>query len=454
MKKILFTAVGTTDPISNMHDGSYLHICRYHRPDLIILYLSAEMLENHEKDNRYIDAVERLNTLLGTEMQTRVILNRTLADVHLFDFFIQEFTNKIKDIQNEFPDSTLILNVSSGTPAMKSSLQLIAGLSEGSITAYQVATPVKRSNPARTDYQSYDPEVMWEYNEDNTKNENRIEESDTSLQYALIKLDMIYKLLDNYEYASAFRIASGIRKHLSERALPFLEAALLRTQLASDDIRENLISSEITVLYGANGLKNDLFEYVLSLQGKLRRNDYDGMLRAISPVVTELMIETLKRRCNLAIEDYCRGLSPRDRRARKRSYRWDDQKLDALEHGRKIKEILSITSQQRSTPYVANDQLLLLINKFSEASEVTTDLLTSLQQLRQIEETVRNIAAHQITKITDEWIKESCHFSSAEILRLIKKAMENLDIVENQDWAAYEKMNDQLKAHLVIQYKS
>ena len=49
---ILFTPVGGTDPISlnNYHDGSILHICRFYKPDKVILYMSKEMLDFQEKD--------------------------------------------------------------------------------------------------------------------------------------------------------------------------------------------------------------------------------------------------------------------------------------------------------------------------------------------------------------------------------------------------------------------
>ena len=48
---ILFTPVGGTDPISlnNYHDGSILHICRFYKPDKVILYMSKEMLDFQEK---------------------------------------------------------------------------------------------------------------------------------------------------------------------------------------------------------------------------------------------------------------------------------------------------------------------------------------------------------------------------------------------------------------------
>ena len=52
-KKILFTPIGNTDPIKYLHDGSMLHISRHYKPDVIYLYFTKEMAENHRKDNRY-----------------------------------------------------------------------------------------------------------------------------------------------------------------------------------------------------------------------------------------------------------------------------------------------------------------------------------------------------------------------------------------------------------------
>ena len=46
-EKILFTPVGGTDPISstNCFDGAILHICRYYKPNKVIMYMSKEMLD-------------------------------------------------------------------------------------------------------------------------------------------------------------------------------------------------------------------------------------------------------------------------------------------------------------------------------------------------------------------------------------------------------------------------
>lgn len=60
MKKILFSPIGGTDPISNFRDGAMLHICRIYKPDIVYLYLSKEMCEFQEKDDRYRYCLEQL----------------------------------------------------------------------------------------------------------------------------------------------------------------------------------------------------------------------------------------------------------------------------------------------------------------------------------------------------------------------------------------------------------
>ena len=59
---ILFSPVGGTDPISNTNamDGSMLHICRVYRPEKVILYMSKEVLDKQEQDDRYRYCLDRL----------------------------------------------------------------------------------------------------------------------------------------------------------------------------------------------------------------------------------------------------------------------------------------------------------------------------------------------------------------------------------------------------------
>ena len=148
-KTILFTPVGGTDPISstNCYDGSMLHICRVYKPDIVIMYMSKEMLDYQEKDDRYRYCLDQLIKLQKRKMEYRIIERRNLTKVHEFDYYYQDFRMIIEKIHENMDDSdTLLLNVSSGTPAMKSGLLVVQTLGEFPAKPIQVATPEEKIN--------------------------------------------------------------------------------------------------------------------------------------------------------------------------------------------------------------------------------------------------------------------------------------------------------------------
>ena len=151
-KIILFSPVGGTDPISvaNKKDGSLLHICRWYKPDEVILYMSAEIMENHKKDNRYIYCLEKLSELINKKMEYRFIERPELTEVQDFNFFYNEFREILKQTYKQMnKGDKLLLNVSSGTPAMKSALLGISNLGELPFKAIQVTTPDESMNKVR-----------------------------------------------------------------------------------------------------------------------------------------------------------------------------------------------------------------------------------------------------------------------------------------------------------------
>ena len=130
---ILFTAVGGTDPISedNYYDGSMMHICRYYRPDKVVMYMSKEMLDKQEKDDRYRYCLENLAKQQDRVMEYEIIERRNLTRVHEFDYFYQDFRDIFEELFSKMDETDmLLLNISSGTPAMKSGMLVLQTLGE------------------------------------------------------------------------------------------------------------------------------------------------------------------------------------------------------------------------------------------------------------------------------------------------------------------------------------
>ena len=192
-RKYLFSPIGNTDPIKYLYDGSMIHICRYYQPDVVYLYLSKEMMENHKKDNRYVKTLELLGKFLHHKFEIHIIENSDMIDVQQYDIFYNEFHRIIAEIEEQKDsEDILLVNMASGTSAMKSALLVMATLSEYRFLPIQVSTPQKKSNLEHEERDEYDVDANWELNMDNEETaENRCQEVKCLNLMRLLKIDMI-----------------------------------------------------------------------------------------------------------------------------------------------------------------------------------------------------------------------------------------------------------------------
>lgn len=126
MKRILFSCVGSTDPVRGLRDGSMLHIMRHYRPEI-------------------------------------VRIESNIRDVSDFDCFYDEFGKYIRELQIAEPDAEILLNLSSGSVQMKMTLALLSADLRFRTRGIQVKTPEKAASKAqRTTDKEYDLEAEIE----------------------------------------------------------------------------------------------------------------------------------------------------------------------------------------------------------------------------------------------------------------------------------------------------
>ena len=225
-KIILFSPVGGTDPISesNMRDGSLLHICRYYQPTDVYLYMSKEIVRLHKQDNRYLYCLEQLDVLQERHTKCHLIKRETLKNVQEFDFFYDEFRGIIQKIFDSMDSSDkLLINISSGTPAMKSGLLVWATISEQPYTLIQVTTPDKAMNEHV--HRDFEPKLFWELNEDNSDPVNRCKEVTCPSLSVIKNEEIIKKHVLAYDYSAALRVAKSLPKERTKKYIHLLEMA-------------------------------------------------------------------------------------------------------------------------------------------------------------------------------------------------------------------------------------
>ncbi len=288
--RILFSPVGGHDPIANFRDGAVLHICRVYKPERVYLYLSHEMLERSRMDDRYRRSLEKLREHISSTIQEIHLIERDeLTQVQRFDAFYTDFDQLLRQIHEAFPDSELLLNLSSGTPAMKSALNVISVLSPFPMQAIQVSTPNQRENPKDEDPMAYDVETFWECNQDNEPDfPNRCQEVDS--EHLLVKIkESIQRLLNAYNYQAALLLAQEISEFISPRTMRMLEAAACRLQLDQRGYEKAVQGLALSWLPVQTGNQRKVFEYVLSLHIKLAQEITQILFRGLTPVVVDLL---------------------------------------------------------------------------------------------------------------------------------------------------------------------
>lgn len=403
-RTILFSPVGMTDPIRYFRDGAMLNIIRNYAPDIVYLYMSKEILLHHRADDRYVYSVNKLAEVLGKEIAVHVIERQELEDVQLFDGFIADFTKIINKIHREYPDDKIILNVSSGTPAMKSSLQILSLTLDYGMLPVQVSTPQKSSNPRIDDEKNATPEVLWELNESNSEPDNRCITSQSTNLLAQFKMQSLIKLIRSYDYSAACELAEGMN-------VPQKFAELLNG--ANDRLKLNYGKAvKIFEKYGYNiRLCEDkeleaAAEYILLLDIKVKKQEYADFVRAITPVIANLFTVYLKNMCGINVYDYTF-------KDNKGVYRWNLKKLRGTEI---LKHLDNLYKNGLKEDYIKSDATCELICKMAQDINAVSAALTLRDD---IEENIRNIAAHEIISITEDKIKKDTGHSSDEIVKYL-----------------------------------
>lgn len=430
--KVLFSPVGSTDPISNCRDGGMLHICRVYQPDKVYLYLSKEMCEYHDRDDRYAKAVQLLAQEEQFTCDVEIIPDRTMEEVQIFDAFIHSFEKILQKIREQEKPEELLINISSGTPAMKSSLQMIS-LLHNDMTAIQVATPAKSSNKYHEDKDNYELEIQWECNEDREKDfENRCIVSEAKGLLDRMKKENIVKYICAFDYEAAKMQAADLYVPPAQEFLDCLELASERKKLNLPYINNNRKKHQIEEWFPVIQDKDmGDFEYLLAMQIKLWKKQYVDFVRDITPIFYSLSERALKKYCNLEFKDI--------------GEEKEDVWFLSLE---KLKQQgIKPENTWHDKTNISSYNMMKIMKQRNAESGITN----VMADIRKVEREVRHLAAHQIVGVTSEWIEKRTGFTVNEVMdKVIEMAKLTGLRVSKENLAAYHIMNRQLIQMLSI----
>lgn len=428
-KKILFTPVGTTDPTFKNSDGSIVQAIKQLKPDKVYLYLSYDMKVRERKTNIVANYLKLLNDS-GINFEYQFFKTDKLENENpqLFDNYYHEFNALITEIvqENSSDEIELYLNISSGTPAMKSTLFLLASsLNIGQfqnlkkLSAMQVNSPNSHHQvkiPTETAQELYDQ------NDDKTDvSGKRAYISQTPNVSSYLTRREIIKFIDTFDYNAALKLAQSIRNSVNSEVIALLMYGKDRRNLdlnkfiqskQANWVDKKLLRLKFTTAkttLNSPKISRDLYEYLLNLSALAYNNDYLNFIRGLSPALSVLFADALKLTYPyLANEEFYKkdGGFGCFKIPENISFKEKD-KLEAFR--KKTKENMGITTKKLSLTNAAYPFLFYTADSFFKSPLSTSErnrILRLLTFLRLIEDSSRNIVAHEIVALSSATITQ------------------------------------------------
>lgn len=202
--QVLISSVGNTDPIRDWHDGPLLHIARIYRPGKIILLYSESLFE--KKHDRILVA---LNSIADYDPEIEVVSDLLPdSEIALFDRMfdrISKIISDYSDLPEEEEDTEFLLNLSSGTPQIISSLFALNRINEMNFEAVQVLSHNFGSNE-KTPFDSETPiEELIAGNKDNVPcPQDRTRKDDSQKFRQLLGKRQVRQHVHLYDFQAAY----------------------------------------------------------------------------------------------------------------------------------------------------------------------------------------------------------------------------------------------------------
>lgn len=463
-RKVLFSPVGGTDPISadNARDGSMLHILRKRLPDAVYLYLSSEMLELQEKDQRYTRAVEKLCAETGHPIDCHVIERPDLRNVQEFDVFYWDFRREILGIierEGLRAAKDLLVNTSSGTPAMKNALVVLNALGGLKCTLVQVSAPGRKMG-THTHPADYDLDKLWELDEDREPgSEDRTKDVRSQNLLGLSNLQTVRNFIDSYDYEAAWELGKTLPPEISEGIMPFLRLGRARVTLSLREAEQACADAGLDPAdvfpVPLSDPAGKVFEYALCCDVRRKRGELADFIRSLTPLIAELFELVIEKQLSIRIHDYCTVRKFSNGASR---YEWDQNKIFSHASGDAGAAILSkafrdycaekkISPERLRLGSISSDHLAAIID-----SACGDEVRAPVRELRKrVEQTIRNAAAHEIVSVDEEFIMQLTSFNgqkgldSAGIWRLVRNVASLAGFSREIGWQSYDHMNRLIK---------
>ena len=261
-----------------------LHILRHYAPvDRVFVFLTKEMEDKETESGCYTKGIQKVASQCKIEF-----IRSGITEPHIYER-LTVLQDVFQEKYEQYPNEEWLLNLSSGTPQMKSVMSLI-GLDHPQVKAIQVFSPAKGSNnkshPEKTPEML---EMLYHFNDDDDpSSSNRCNEPELSLlKKHSVKMQII-SLVNNYEYEGALQLLRQNRHLFSDISEKLLRHAVCRRNLMWKDANKIISSYKGSPLISKAG---DFEEFFRVMELRQRKKQLPEFIVKITPICTKLVTD-------------------------------------------------------------------------------------------------------------------------------------------------------------------
>lgn len=412
-KCVLFSPVGTTDPIRSQCDGAMLHIVRHLRPETVWLFLTKEMAEYHDKDDRYRKSIWRVMPECKIE-----VIKTDIDNPHDFDACYLKFREILKTMREKYRDYELLVNVSSGTPQMKNILTYEAVGGNFGVVAIQVSSPNNGANDREEPLtHDFDIDLAFETNEDhvNPSSESRLARPNFKAIKAYNLAFKIESMVNSYNYSGALNLLKDNTELFDERLEIILKHGDLRTKLRYDEsltvLNNDLMKDykeRICFIHDRSALK--FYEFFMTMKLRQKRGELAEMILKLTPFSFELALY------------YLRDVLKFDLQMITRVYKGNQYILQRDLISRYDSGMLNFLDDKYKNGFRDSDLSLDNIIYLLIYLKSDPDICNKFVVVREVESEVRNKIAHQMISVSEEKITRLMEKREKEVLIELPKS--------------------------------
>ncbi len=441
---VLFSPIGTTDPIRADYDGPMLHILRHFSPSKAILFLTSEMAKKEENSNMYTKFAKVICPKCELKLS-----KHNIKKANDFEIYIDVFEKEIRKLHEENSDATLLINISSGTPQMIAALCTISSTIEFPVFAIQVATPENSANTKGgylTEDFNFEECMKNLIDNDGDLSTNRCKEVKLNNFVGKFAKERIKELINNYDYNGAYYLANNSQGYISKEALALIYNLYLRYNFDLYSIDNEIIKLPLPI-----GKERNLLEYYLIMRVKAQNEEISDCLIKISPILCELArlyllnnfkFDVISKLCNSKTDKS----KEKSKDANKPQIYISESKIET--NFPQLHQYLCLEFREEigERRYINFDFLLKLINFFDAATNHPNNKTVSenFENLRTVEKEIRNVIAHNIEKIDKHFIEKQTTFTLDKILRILEKLMQEVLGVRRDVFNEYKHYNTKI----------